>query len=41
MAELLAPYGGQRGRVIRLLAVSGIKIPRFGPRFTPGHIERI
>lgn len=41
MAELLAPYSGQRGRVIRLLQVSGIKIPRFGPRFTPGHIERL
>lgn len=41
MLELLAPYAGQRGRVIRLLQVAGIKIPRFGPRFTPGHIERI
>jgi 3-methyladenine DNA glycosylase/8-oxoguanine DNA glycosylase len=41
MLELLAPYSGQRARVIRLLEVSGIKIPRFGPRFTPGHIERI
>jgi 3-methyladenine DNA glycosylase/8-oxoguanine DNA glycosylase len=41
MLGLLAPYFGQRARVIRLLEVSGIKIPRFGPRFTPGHIERI
>jgi len=41
MLELLAPYAGQRGRVIRLLEASGIKIPRFGPRFTPGHIERL
>jgi 3-methyladenine DNA glycosylase/8-oxoguanine DNA glycosylase len=41
MLELLAPYAGQRGRVIRLLEASGIRIPRFGPRFTPGHIERL
>lgn len=41
LLELLAPYSGQRGRVIRLLQVSRIKIPRFGPRFAPGHIERI
>jgi 3-methyladenine DNA glycosylase/8-oxoguanine DNA glycosylase len=41
MLELLAPYAGQRARVIRLLEVSGIKIPRFGPRFEPRRIERI
>ena len=41
MLELLAPYQGQRGRVIRLLEVSRIKIPRFGPRFAPRRIERI
>ncbi|HEX7492279.1 MAG TPA: hypothetical protein VF337_11320 [Candidatus Limnocylindrales bacterium] len=41
MLELLAPYRGQRARVVRLLVVSSIKIPRFGPRFAPGHIERI
>jgi 3-methyladenine DNA glycosylase/8-oxoguanine DNA glycosylase len=45
MLELLAPYEGQRGRVIRLLEVSRIKIPRFGPRFgprfAPRRIERI
>jgi 3-methyladenine DNA glycosylase/8-oxoguanine DNA glycosylase len=41
MLELLAPYSGQRARVIRLLQVSGIKIPRFGPRFSPRHIEQI
>jgi 3-methyladenine DNA glycosylase/8-oxoguanine DNA glycosylase len=41
MLELLAPYVGQRGRVIRLLKASHIKAPRFGPRFTPGHIERL
>jgi 3-methyladenine DNA glycosylase/8-oxoguanine DNA glycosylase len=41
LMELLEPYRGQRGRVIRLLQVSRIKIPRYGPRFTPGHIERL
>jgi 3-methyladenine DNA glycosylase/8-oxoguanine DNA glycosylase len=41
MLELLEPYSGQRARVIRLLEISGIKIPRFGPRFTPRRIERI
>ena len=41
MLELLAPYPGQRARAIRLLEVSGIKIPRFGPRFAPRRINRI
>lgn len=41
MLELLEPYRGQRGRVVRLLEASGIRIPRFGPRFTPRRIERL
>jgi len=32
MLELLAPFGGQRFRVIRMLQESGIPTPRFGPR---------
>jgi hypothetical protein len=32
MLELLAPYRGQRGRVIRLLEASGIRPPARGPR---------
>ncbi len=32
MLELLAPYTGQRGRVIRLLLLDGWRAPRFGPR---------
>ena len=32
MLELLAPYRGQRGRVIRLLEASGITPPARGPR---------
>ena len=31
MLELLEPYRGQRARVIRLLTISGIAAPRFGP----------
>ncbi len=41
MLELLEPYRGQRARVVRLLEVAGIKIPRFGPRFAPGRITSI
>jgi hypothetical protein len=32
MLELLAPYAGQRGRVQRLLEVSGLRAPAFGPK---------
>lgn len=32
MLELLEPFRGQRGRVVRLLEASGIQAPRFGPR---------
>ena len=32
MLELLDPYRGHRGRVIRLLLLSGIRAPRFGPK---------
>ncbi len=32
MVELLAPYAGQRGRVVRLLLLDGNSAPRFGPR---------
>ena len=41
MLELLEPYRGQRGRVVRLLEAAGIRPPRYGPRFTPGRIERL
>ncbi len=41
MLELLEPYRGQRARVIRLLEASGIKIPRYGPRFASRGIGRI
>ena len=32
MLELLEPYRGHRGRVIRLLEAAGIAAPRRGPR---------
>ncbi len=41
MLELLEPYRGQRGRVIRLLEATGRAAPRYGPRVTPRHIERL
>jgi 3-methyladenine DNA glycosylase/8-oxoguanine DNA glycosylase len=31
MLELLEPYRGHRGRVIRLITLAGIAAPRFGP----------
>jgi 3-methyladenine DNA glycosylase/8-oxoguanine DNA glycosylase len=39
MLELLEPYRGQRARVVRLLELSGIRAPRYGPRLTGRRIE--
>ena len=41
MLELLEPYRPQRGRVIRLLELSGVRAPRFGPRMAPRRIASI
>ena len=41
MLELLEPYRGQRGRVVRLLELSGMKAPRYGPRLSPRRIDDI
>ena len=41
MLELLEPYRGQRARVVRLLELSGIRAPRYGPRLAPRSIARI
>jgi 3-methyladenine DNA glycosylase/8-oxoguanine DNA glycosylase len=47
MAELLAPYGasdnraGQRGRVVRLLMMSGITAPKYGPRQAHANIRSL
>jgi 3-methyladenine DNA glycosylase/8-oxoguanine DNA glycosylase len=35
MLELLAPWAGQRQRVIRLIGLSGVREPRRGPRLHP------
>lgn len=39
MLELLEPYRGQRALVIRLLELSGIQAPRYGPRLALRRIE--
>src|SRR5437868_4481846 len=40
MLELLEPYSGHRGRVIRLLIAAGIGAPRFGPKKPLRNIKR-
>jgi 3-methyladenine DNA glycosylase/8-oxoguanine DNA glycosylase len=35
MIELLAPWAGHRHRVVRLIELSGVAKPRFGPRYSP------
>lgn len=35
LAELLAPWAGHRGRVVRLVLLTGIARPPRGPRYTP------
>jgi 3-methyladenine DNA glycosylase/8-oxoguanine DNA glycosylase len=39
MVELLAPWAGQRQRVVTLIELSGVGKPRFGPRFAPNDIR--
>jgi len=41
MLELLEPYRPHRGRVQRLLEVSGIRAPAFGPRMEVRAIDRL
>jgi 3-methyladenine DNA glycosylase/8-oxoguanine DNA glycosylase len=41
MLELLEPYRGQRARVVRLLELSGIQVPTYGPRLSLRRIEGI
>ncbi|HEV3234831.1 MAG TPA: DNA-3-methyladenine glycosylase 2 family protein [Candidatus Dormibacteraeota bacterium] len=40
MLELLEPYRGHRGRVVRLLEAAGMSAPRRGPRLALRHLER-
>jgi 3-methyladenine DNA glycosylase/8-oxoguanine DNA glycosylase len=41
MCALLEPWAGQRQRVVRLVELSGVGKPRFGPRFAPTDIRAI
>jgi 3-methyladenine DNA glycosylase/8-oxoguanine DNA glycosylase len=41
MLELLEPFAGHRGRVLRLIAASGVGAPRFGPRQPLQEIAKI
>ena len=41
MLDLLVPWAGQRARVVRLIELSGVTPPKFGPRFAPNDIRRI
>ncbi len=41
MLELLKPWEGQRARVIKLIRLSGLTPPKFGPRFSPNDMSRI
>ncbi|CAN5577893.1 3-methyladenine DNA glycosylase [soil metagenome] len=39
MLELLEPFRGQRARLVRLLELSGLRAPRFGPRLAVRSFE--
>jgi 3-methyladenine DNA glycosylase/8-oxoguanine DNA glycosylase len=41
MLELLDPFAGHRGRVLRLLLAAGVSAPRYGPRMSLRSIARI
>jgi 3-methyladenine DNA glycosylase/8-oxoguanine DNA glycosylase len=41
MLELLEPWAGQRQRVVRLVEMSGVGKPRYGPRFAAVDIRAI
>ena len=41
MLELLEPYRGRRALVVRLLELSGVRAPRYGPRLAPRRIDGI
>ncbi|QXC62093.1 hypothetical protein KSP35_04595 [Aquihabitans sp. G128] len=39
LLEVLEPFAGQRGRVIRLIGAAGLHAPRHGPRYAPRDIR--
>ncbi len=40
LAELLAPWEGHRGRVVRLVELAGVRRPKRGPRYAPLDFRR-
>jgi 3-methyladenine DNA glycosylase/8-oxoguanine DNA glycosylase len=41
MLELLAPYAGHRYRAVRMIELSGVRVPRRGPRMALTDYRRI
>jgi 3-methyladenine DNA glycosylase/8-oxoguanine DNA glycosylase len=41
MLAVLAPWAGQRQRIVRLIELSGVAKPRFGPRYSPIDIRAL
>jgi 3-methyladenine DNA glycosylase/8-oxoguanine DNA glycosylase len=41
MLELLEPWAGQRARVVKLIRLSGLTPPKYGPRFSPQDMSRL
>ena len=41
MVRLLAPWAGHRQQVVRLIELTGLRAPKFGPRFAPNDIRAI
>jgi hypothetical protein len=41
MLELLEPWRGHRARVVRLLTMSGLAAPKYGPRMSHRSIARL
>jgi 3-methyladenine DNA glycosylase/8-oxoguanine DNA glycosylase len=41
MLQLLEPWAGHRQRVVRLIEVSGVSKPKFGPRYAPRDMRAI
>jgi 3-methyladenine DNA glycosylase/8-oxoguanine DNA glycosylase len=41
MAEVLAPYAPQRQRAVRYIEAAGVRVQRYGPRFSPRDYRRL
>ena len=40
MLRVLQPWAGHRQRVVRLIELSGVSKPKFGPRYAPQDLRR-